>query len=87
MRTYRRKFSNFLIDREFQIKYMLVTVLLLLAYTFIFAVLLFLPYLLTLSFDYPLDELRYRWLKWRMSRSRSRFAVHQGGRRGQGGDD
>lgn len=56
MRPYRRKFSNFLIDRQFQIKYMLVTVLLLLAYTFIFVVLLFLPYLLTLSFDYPLDE-------------------------------
>lgn len=56
MRPYRRKFRNFLIDRQFQIKYMLVTVLLLLAYTFIFVVLLFLPYLLTLSFDYPLDE-------------------------------
>ena len=30
----------------------------------------------------PLDELKYRWLKWRLSRSRSRFDVYQGGRRG-----
>lgn len=56
MRPYRRKFSNFLIDRQFQTKYLLVTILLLLAYTFIFVMLLFLPYLLTLAFDYPLDE-------------------------------
>lgn len=28
----------------------------------------------------PLDELRYRWLRWRMGRARSRFDVHQGGR-------
>jgi membrane associated rhomboid family serine protease len=33
----------------------------------------------------PLDEIRYRWLKWRLSRSRSRFDVYQGGRRGPGG--
>jgi membrane associated rhomboid family serine protease len=35
----------------------------------------------------PFDELRYRWLKWRLSRSRSRFEVHQGGRRGPDGED
>ena len=35
----------------------------------------------------PLDELKYRWLKWRLSRSRSRFDVYQGGRRGPGGGD
>ncbi len=29
----------------------------------------------------PLDELRYRWLRWRMGRARSRFDVHEGGRR------
>jgi membrane associated rhomboid family serine protease len=28
----------------------------------------------------PLDELRYRWTKWRLGRSRSRFDVYQGGR-------
>lgn len=29
----------------------------------------------------PLDELRYRWLKWKMNRARSRFDVYSGGRR------
>ncbi len=33
----------------------------------------------------PLDEIKYRWLKWRLGRSRSKFEVHQGGRRGSGG--
>jgi membrane associated rhomboid family serine protease len=28
----------------------------------------------------PLDELRYRWLRWRMSRARSRFDVYSGGK-------
>lgn len=28
----------------------------------------------------PLDELKYRWLRWRMSRARSRFDVYSGGR-------
>jgi membrane associated rhomboid family serine protease len=28
----------------------------------------------------PLDELKYRWLRWRMSRARGRFDVHTGGR-------
>ncbi len=32
----------------------------------------------------PLDEIKYRWLKWRLSASRSKFEVHQGGRRGPG---
>ena len=31
----------------------------------------------------PFDELKYRWLRWRMNRARSRFGVHPGGR----GDD
>lgn len=37
----------------------------------------------------PLDELRYRWTKWRLGRTRSRFDVYQGGRSGPpptGGD-
>jgi membrane associated rhomboid family serine protease len=29
----------------------------------------------------PLDELKYRWLRWKMRRSRSRFDVHSGGRK------
>ena len=29
----------------------------------------------------PFDELKYRWLRWRMSRARSRFNVYSGGRK------
>jgi membrane associated rhomboid family serine protease len=28
----------------------------------------------------PMDELRYRWLRWRMDRARSRFDVYSGGK-------
>ena len=28
----------------------------------------------------PLDELKYRWLRWRMGRARSRFDVYSGGK-------
>jgi membrane associated rhomboid family serine protease len=28
----------------------------------------------------PLDELKYRWLRWKMNRARSRFGVYSGGR-------
>ncbi len=28
----------------------------------------------------PLDELKYRWLRWRMNRARGRFGVYTGGR-------
>lgn len=28
----------------------------------------------------PLDELKYRWLRWKMQRARARFDVHPGGR-------
>jgi membrane associated rhomboid family serine protease len=28
----------------------------------------------------PLDEIKYRWLRWRMNRARSRFDVYSGGR-------
>jgi hypothetical protein len=28
----------------------------------------------------PFDELRYRWLRWRMNRARNRFEVHSGGK-------
>ena len=33
----------------------------------------------------PLDEIKYRWLRWRMGRARSRFDVYSGGR--PSGDD
>lgn len=33
----------------------------------------------------PLQELRYRWLRWKMNRARSRFDVYSGGK--SGGDD
>jgi membrane associated rhomboid family serine protease len=29
----------------------------------------------------PLDELKYRWLRWKMNRARSKFGVYSGGRR------
>jgi membrane associated rhomboid family serine protease len=35
----------------------------------------------------PLDEIKYRWLRWRLGRSRSKFEVHQGGKRTPGGED
>ena len=28
----------------------------------------------------PLDELKYRWLRWKMGRARSKFDVYSGGR-------
>lgn len=56
MRTYKRRFRNYFIDTRFQTKYLLVTILLLLAYTFIFTFILFSPSILTLYFDYPLAE-------------------------------
>lgn len=33
----------------------------------------------------PLDELKYRWLKWRLASTRSKFDVYDGGRRGPSG--
>ena len=35
----------------------------------------------------PLDEIKYRWLRWRLGRSRSKFEVYQGGKRAPGGED
>jgi len=32
----------------------------------------------------PFDELKYRWLRWRMDRARNRFDVYSGGRRSEG---
>ena len=35
----------------------------------------------------PLDEIKYRWLKWRPRPIALKFDVYQGGRRGPGGED
>lgn len=56
MRPYKRSFKNFFIDKRFQTKYILLTILLLLTYTFVFAIILFLPSILTLYFDPSLTE-------------------------------
>jgi methyl-accepting chemotaxis protein len=50
------KRRNYYIDKKFQTKYILLTILLLLTYTFIFVIIIFAPYILTLYFDYPLAE-------------------------------
>jgi methyl-accepting chemotaxis protein len=50
------KRRNYYIDKKFQTKYILLTILLLLTYTFIFVIIIFAPYMLTLYFDYPLAE-------------------------------
>jgi methyl-accepting chemotaxis protein len=50
------KRRNYYIQKKFQTKYLLLTILLLLSYTFIFIVVIFAPYMFTLYFDYPLAE-------------------------------
>jgi len=50
------KRKNYFIEKKFQTKYLLLTLLLLLSYTFVFIVVIFAPYILTLYFDYPLSE-------------------------------
>lgn len=35
----------------------------------------------------PLDELKYRWMRWRLSRARPKFDVYEGGGRHSGGED
>jgi len=54
MRPYKRR--NFFIDREFQLKYILLVIFMLLLYTIVFVGILFIPQLLPLIFDSPLDE-------------------------------
>lgn len=48
--------KNYFIEKRFQLKYMLLTMILLLVYSFIFVIIIFAPYMLTLYFDYPLAE-------------------------------
>jgi methyl-accepting chemotaxis protein len=47
---------NYFIEKKFQTKYILLTVLMLLSFSFLFLVVIFAPYILTLYFDYPLVE-------------------------------
>jgi signal transduction histidine kinase len=56
MKTYKRSFKNYFIDKQFQTKYFLITILLLLIYTFIFTAVLFFPSILTLYFDSSIEE-------------------------------
>jgi methyl-accepting chemotaxis protein len=51
-----QKRKNYFIEKQFQTKYMLLTILMLLTYTFLFVIIIFAPYMLTLYFDYPLAE-------------------------------
>lgn len=50
------KRKNYFIEKKFQTKYALLTILGLLTYTFVFVVIIFAPYILTLHFDYPFTE-------------------------------
>ena len=52
----KHKRRRFFIDKQIQTKYIVLTILLLLLYTFLFVVILFLPYIVPLSFDYPIEE-------------------------------
>ncbi|MGA2782498.1 MAG: hypothetical protein ABSF13_11365 [Smithella sp.] len=51
-----QKRKTYYIDKHFQTKHMLLTMLLLLSYTFAFIIIIFAPYILTLFLDYPLAE-------------------------------
>lgn len=51
-----QKRKNYFIDKRFQAKYMLLIMLLLFIYTFIFIIIIFAPYMLTLYFNYPLED-------------------------------
>lgn len=48
--------KNYFVEKKFQAKYALLTVLMLLTYTFLFLVVIFSPYILTLYFDFPVVE-------------------------------
>jgi methyl-accepting chemotaxis protein len=50
------KRKNYFIEKKFQAKYLLLTILMLLTFSFLFVVIIFAPYMLTLYFDYPLAE-------------------------------
>ncbi len=54
MAKYKRR--RYFIDKQFQTKYMVLTILLLVVYTLLFVVILFTPYVLPLYSDVPLEE-------------------------------
>jgi methyl-accepting chemotaxis protein len=54
MKSFRRR--HFFIDKHLQTKYLLLTILLLLSYSLIFVILIFLPYILPIHFNLPLEE-------------------------------
>ncbi len=47
---------RYFVEKELQTKYIVLTILLLLLYTFLFVVILIFPYIVPLTFDYPLEE-------------------------------
>ena len=51
-----QKRRTYYIDKHFQTKHLLLTMLLLLTYTFAFIIIIFAPYILILFLDYPLAE-------------------------------
>ncbi len=50
------KRRNYFIEKKFQTKYVILTILMLLSYSFLFITIIFAPYILTLHFNYPLAE-------------------------------
>lgn len=54
MRPYKRR--TFLVDKKFQLKYILLVIVMLIAYTMIFVTTLFLPQILPLAFNSPAEE-------------------------------
>jgi methyl-accepting chemotaxis protein len=54
MKSFRRR--HFFIDKQLQTKYLLLTILLLLTYSLLFVILIFLPYMLPLHLDLPLAD-------------------------------
>lgn len=51
-----QKRRHYFIEKRFQAKYILLTILLLLTYTLFFVAIIFAPYMLTLYFDYPITQ-------------------------------
>jgi methyl-accepting chemotaxis protein len=51
-----KKRRKYYVEKKFQTKYLLLTLLLLLSYTSVFLIILFAPYIFTLYFDNPLAE-------------------------------
>jgi methyl-accepting chemotaxis protein len=48
--------KNYFIEKKFQTKYVLLTVFMLLTYSFLFIIIIFAPHMLTLYLNYPLAE-------------------------------